>query len=68
MELAELTPRLVVFARSMYDDPTAVVDEVHTMPGHGVTVAITHMQPLEIEKKDIALGIIADAFCDTDAK
>ena len=34
MELAELTPHLVLFARAMYADPAAQVDEVHTMPGH----------------------------------
>lgn len=34
MELAELEPRLLVFARAMYGDTEAVVDEVHKMPGH----------------------------------
>ena len=34
MELAELLTRLGAFACAMYEDPRAVVDEVHTMPGH----------------------------------
>src|SRR5438445_10441529 len=34
MDLAELADRLVPFARAMYDDPFARVDNVHAMPGH----------------------------------
>ncbi len=34
MELTELEARLAPFARAKYDDPAAVVSEVHKMPGH----------------------------------
>src|SRR6478609_5315892 len=34
VDVAELSERLVPFARAKYDDPAAAVDDVVTMPGH----------------------------------
>src|SRR5215213_5212785 len=34
VDVAELSERLVPFARAKYDDPDVTVDEVVTMPGH----------------------------------